>query len=361
MPGHSFFLDVKGTPRELGLAHGETFRSTIQAALGQWQHDMSGLAGMPFEELLGMFHAATDYRPAIERWTPHVYEEIQCVAEGANVNEELLYAWQLVDEFIDFVVEYVYIEKCTTVGGYEQGDGLPPVLGKTQDLPHCYIGCEALIRTRYADSDVDVFNSTIAGIVCQDGMSPHLGVCLNHVGQLARSATGLPVTFVARLLLERCRNAREAADLLADITHASGMNYAVVDKHVTRTFEVSEHSVEEYLPAPDLKRIWHTNHPLVNKNYCRNIELWNGLKDEEAGNTVARMAFLDEEASLADKPLSSARVMELLSSREVPVSSLPEDPFPTINSVVMEFGREPTLYFAPGPPSETDYIPFTFD
>ena len=361
MLGHDFYLELKGTPRDLGLAHGETFRSTIQSAIARWQQEMSDAAKMPFEKLLGMFNAATDYRAAIEQWTPHIYEEMQYVAKGANVSEELIYAWQLVDEFIDFLVEYIYIEKCTTVGGYDQGVGLPPVIGKTQDLPHCYIGAAALIRTRYADSDIDILNSTIAGIVCQDGMSPNLGLCLNHVGQLARSSTGLPVTFVTRLILERCSSIKQAADLLGEITHASGMNYGFVDKQATRTFEASANHVVEFLPAPELKRIWHTNHPLVNTNVCRDIQLWNRLKDEEAGSTVARMGFMDREASLAGKPLSPDRVMELLSSREVPVSSLPEDPFPTINSIVMEFGEQPVLHFAPGPPSETAYIPFRFD
>lgn len=361
MSDYDFYLEVSGTARERGRAHGEALRPVIQRAVGQWQQEMGETAKLPFTELLAKFNAAHDYRGAIAQWAPHVYEEVQGVAEGANLSEELIYAWQLVDEFIDFLIEYVYIEKCTTVGGYEQGEGLAPVLGKTQDLPHCYIGSGALIRTRYPDSDIDIFNSTIAGIVCQDGMSRHLGICLNHIGQLDRSATGLPVTFVARLLLERCTNINEAQTLLGQITHASGMNYGLIDKQTVRTFEVSATHVEEYLPAPELKRIWHTNHPLVNQNYCRDVALWNRLKDSEAGNTGARMAYLDREASVALKPLTVARAQELLSSREAPVSSHAEDSFPTINSVVMEFGEQPTLLFSPGPPSQKDYVAFTLE
>jgi hypothetical protein len=284
---------------------------------------------------------------------------MQFIAIGADVSEELVYAWQLVDEVIDFVVEHIYIEKCTTVGGYEQGDKLPPVLGKTQDLPKSYIGAGALIRTRYAASDTDILNSTIAGIVCQDGMNKGLGLCLNHVGQLARSATGLPVTFVARLLLEQCFSIQQGVNLLTKITHASGMNYALIDKHSVKTFEVSANSIEEFLPAPELKRIWHTNHPLANDHYCRDIAMWRRLTDVESGNTHARFEFIEREAKRADIPMSSERVMELLSSREVPVSSLPEDPFPTICSTVIEFCETPTLFFAPGPPSEMAYIPFS--
>ncbi len=358
---HPFYLDSSGTPRQLGLAHGEHFRTVIDNAIEQWQNDVAEFTKMPFEQFMGQFLAATDYRPAIVRWTPHVLEEMQAIGEAANVADDVIYTWQMVDEFIDFIVEYAYVEKCTTVGGYEQAGDAPPTIGKTQDLMHCYIGAGALVRTRYADSDIDILNSTIAGIPCQDGMSRHLAVCLNHVGQLARSPNGLPVSFLARLLMERSRNIEDAASILREVTHASGMNYGLADAQSVRTFEVSADHVEEYLPAPDLKRIWHTNHPIANDNYCRDIGMWNKLPDAEAGNTQARFDFIEREATKADAPLTRARIMQLLSSREVPVSAHAEDEFPTINSVIMELGETPTLFFSPGPPSQADYVPFTFD
>ena len=192
-------------------------------------------------------------------------------------------------------------------------------------------------------------------------MSPNLGVCLNHVGQLDRSANGLPVTFVARLLLEQCANIDQAQGLLRDITHASGMNYGLADGQEVRTFEVSANHVEEFLPAPELKRIWHTNHPLANQHYCREVLMWKQLPDTDAGNTKKRMDYLDREVPIAEKPITVARAKEILSSREAPISSQEEDDFPTINSIVMEFSDNPTLFFAPGPPSQHDFVAFRFD
>ena len=356
-----FYLDLNGSARERGLAHGEELRDVIKSAIERWQHDMAEAAKISFASLHEMFIDHMDYQVSIEQWTPHLIEEVQAVAVGSGLDDETIFAWQLVDEFIDFIVEYLYIEKCTTVGGYEQGVGLAPAIGKTQDLPHCYIGAHALVRTRYPNSDIDIYNSTIAGIICQDGMSRHLGVCLNHIGQLARNSSGLPVTFMTRLLLEQCTNIDQAHKLFSQITHASGMNYGLIDKHQVRSLEVSANHVEEYLPAPDLNRIWHTNHPLINQNYCRDIQTWNRLKDHEAGSTQARLDYLEQHASKVDLPLTVERIKEILSSREVPISSHAEDAFPTINSIVMEFTESPTLFFSPGPPSQEAYIPFTFD
>ena len=356
-----FYLDLSGSPRELGRAHGESLRPVIQAGIERWQNFLSETTSMRFDDLLARFLADTNYQPAIEKWAPHLADEVRGVAEGAGLDEDLIYAWQMVDEIIDYVIEYVYVEKCSTLGGYDQGDGLAPVLGKTQDLMHCYIGTAAVIRTRYADSEINILNSTVAGIICQDGISRTLGVCLNHVGQLDRSTNGLPVTFIARLMLEQCAGIDQAKGLLQKVTHASGMNYALADRQAVRTFEVSANHVEEFLPAPGLKRIWHTNHPLVNQNYCREILMWDRLPDTDAGNTIKRMDYLDREVPIAEKSLTVARVQEILSSREVPISHQQEDGFLSINSIVMEFSQKPILYFSPGPPSQHDYVSFSFD
>jgi predicted choloylglycine hydrolase len=361
MTGQDFYLDLTGTSRELGCAHGESLRPIIRSAIERWQGYLAEATDMPFARLMASFSSATDYRKAIQNWAPHLAEEVSGIAAGAGLDEDLIFMWQMVDEVMDYVIEYVNIEKCSTLGGYDQGPGLGPVLGKTQDLPHCYLGSAAVVRTRNLDSGADILNSTIAGIICQDGMSRYLGVCLNHVGQLDRSHSGLPVTFVARLLLEQCADVEQGALMLGQVTHASGMNYGLVDNHVVRSFEVSANHVEEFRPAPELKRIWHTNHPLVNTHYCDNINMWNRLRDGEAGNTEARCNFLRRELSIAGQPVTAERAMELLSSREVPVSAHEDDEFPTVNGMVMEFSEDPTLFFAPGPPSRQEFVAFKLD
>lgn len=361
MSQHDFYYEFSGTSREIGLAHGKALKPVIHKAVTQWQEFLSTWSGKTFEELLAGFTKQTNYMPAIEKYAPHTLDEIRGIAEGAEMDYDLVYAWQMVDEVIDYIVEYIYIEKCSTVGAYDQAEGLAPILGKTQDLPHCYIGAGVLIRTKNTETGADLFNSTIAGIVNQDGMNQNLGFCLNHIGKLARDESGLPVVFVARLLLEQCNSVEEAVDLLKELPHASGMNYGLVDKTCTRTFEVSANSVNEYTPLPELKRIWHTNHPLSNEDYCRDIATWNRLSDEEAGNTQKRFDYLEREISKPEQILDVARAKALLSSREAPVSSHTEDSFPTINGLLFEFGSTPTLFFAPGPPSKHDFVAFSFD
>ena len=359
MTANPFYFEFSGTSREIGIAHGKALKPVIEEAISQWSTFLEKMTGMSRDTLLSGFFEQTDYLPAIEKCAPHTLEEMRGIAEGAQLDEQLIYAWQMVDELIDYVIEYVYVEKCSTLGAYDQTPGAVPLLGKTQDLMHCYIGSAALIRTRNSDTGADLLNSTIAGIVCQDGMSPHLGLCLNHIGQLARDEQGLPVSFAGRVLLERSLNIDDAVALLEQIPHASGMNYGLVDRHASRTFEVSAKAVREFAPLPELKRLWHTNHPLSNNDYCRNIEMWNRLPDEDAGDTQRRFDYLEREISKPEAALDLARAKALLSSREAPISSQAEDSFPTINSLIIEFGEVPTLHFTPGPPSQHPYTAFT--
>jgi isopenicillin-N N-acyltransferase like protein len=352
-----FSIDLSGTSAEIGFAHGKAFRPLIRSATDKWKADLADISGMPFDKILGNFLSYSNYRPAIEKWAPHLLEEMRGIAEGAQLGEDLIYAWQMVDEVLDFLAEHITADKCSTVGGYDQVEGAGPVIGKTQDLPHCYIGTGVLVRTRYDEHDI--YNSTIAGVISQENMTSNLGVCLNHVGHLDRDTDGLPVSFVVRLLAERSNNIDQAVSLLNQINHASGMNYGLIDKGKVRTFEVSANDVVEYLPEPALKRIWHTNHPLVNDNYCRNIDRWNNGRD--ISNSQGRFDFLARETRLTDKPLDVARVQELLSSTEAPVSVHEDGDFPTINAVVMSFDDPPALYFSPGPPSQNDFFRFTLD
>ena len=360
MSQHDFYYEFSGTSREIGLAHGRTLRPLIQKTVKQWQDFLAEQLKTPFEILLKGFIEKTNYLPAIKKFAPHLLEEMRGIAEGAEMDEKVIYAWQMVDEFIDYLIESIYVEKCSTLGAYDQAGGCAPIIGKTQDLMHCYIGSSVLLRIRNTETGADVFCTTAAGIISQDGMGQGVAMCLNHVGHLDRDLNGLPVTFLGRLILERAGNIDEAVALLNELPHASGMNYGLADRNASRSFEASASAVIEFAPLPDLKRHWHTNHPVANDNYCRHIDMWTKLPDVEAGNTQKRFDFLEREISKNDQPMVMSRVQELLSSREAPVSSHADDSFPTVYSVIMEMTEEPTLFFTPGPPSQHDYVTFTF-
>lgn len=361
MTGKINYIEVSGLPKERGHQQGEAFRSLIKGGIEGWKEYVETNTRWTFEEFLTALNNATDYLPAIKAWSPDLLEEVEGIGKGADVPFAHILAWQLVDEWIDFVVEDMYAQKCSALGGFEQGDGLPPITGKTQDLPHLYLDRHAVVRAHNEVTGITVLHSLIAGTVASDGLnSAGLGVCLNHVGQLRRDPGGIPVVYIVNKILNECSTIDEARKYLAKATHASGMNYLLGDRHEVVSLEVSVGQLAEYKPAEDLKRVWHTNHPYVNSDYCENYATWKALNDSEAGNTEARAAVLKEALLDATKPLDAERAMEILRSRDGPVSSLPEDDFPTINALVIEHGEEPVLHFAPGAPSHNGFRTFGF-
>jgi len=115
MSQHDFYYEFSGTPSEIGLAHGDALGPVIRSAFSRWKDFLEEMSRLSFDELLAGFLEQTNYKPAIEKWAPHLLEEMRGIAQGAQMEEEHIYVWQMIDEMIDYIIEYVYVEKCTTL------------------------------------------------------------------------------------------------------------------------------------------------------------------------------------------------------------------------------------------------------
>ncbi len=353
------YYEIEGDARDLGLAHGKAAGDLIASALDGWDEGLRGLTGMGREPFVEKFLAAHDFRRGIEKHTPDLLVEVDAIAEGAEQDPQTIFAWQMVDEWLDYAVESSTVSKCSALGGYDEATGLPPLIGKTQDLPHLYLGHTALIKTKTRTGEF--FNSGVVGLVAQDGLNDRgVGVCCNHIGHLQRDPAGVPVAFLLRAVLENAADVEHAISIVESMPSASGMNYVLGDKQKVVDIEVSAHDVVRYSSTQSGKRVWHTNHPLVNAHYSEEIELWSAMPDAEAGNTRARFASLEN--SLADEsiPLGLELAKKTLSSRDGPVSSLPEDAFPTVNGMIIEFYDDPVLHFCVGAPVHGNFQQFSF-
>jgi hypothetical protein len=73
-----------GAPRERGRAQGEALRATIAVAMGRWKEGLGVATGCNPNTYLDGFVAATSFLPAIERWTPHLLEEVRGIGAQAS-------------------------------------------------------------------------------------------------------------------------------------------------------------------------------------------------------------------------------------------------------------------------------------
>src|SRR5579875_1560476 len=154
--------------RERGRAHGEQLRETIARGLEAWKTTLHQGTGESPETYLDSFVAATNYLPAIERWTPHLLEEVRGIAEGASISFRDAYAYQLIDEEWTYRFEQRRAAgeqpaHCSVIG--TDGHDDVRLLAQNMDLPCYYDGTQTLLRIDDPESGLESLVFTPAGII----------------------------------------------------------------------------------------------------------------------------------------------------------------------------------------------------
>jgi isopenicillin-N N-acyltransferase-like protein len=339
-------VDVSGSGGERGQMHGEILRERIADALERWDVEVGERMGIPASEHVEGLLSATRFLPAIKTHTPDLLEEVRGIAEGAALAFERILAYNLMDEEWWYSQARGHRHACSVLA-VKGGDGRGALIAQNMDLPEVMDGGQTILRSAAPDGSRTVV-LTAAGMIGLTGCnSDGLGVCVNTLSMLNRSAEGLPVAFVLRGLLER-RSLADAESFLHMVPHASGQHYAVGFGEDVAGFECSAGSVV----ASDggTARFWHTNHPLASRDV--------DPADDEPGGTADSRIRLARLAETAPQIESAADCEELLADRKAPLCVAPESEhhWLTFGSIAMELSSPPAVRIAPGPPDRTAWI-----
>ena len=357
-------LLLTGSPRERGRAHGEELRPTILSGMGRWKAAIQAAVAIPIEAYLDDFTARTDFLPAIERWTPHLLEEVRGIGEGAGISFRDAYAYQLMDEEWLFRVDLIRglqpLEHCSMVGLF--GQGAPPILAQNMDLPKYYDDTQTLLRIRDHSRDLDSLVFTAAGIIGTTGLNSRgIGICCNTLAQLSHAYHGLPVGFIVRRALEST-TLDEASLFVREAAHASGQNYAIGAPDGVVDFECSAHKVVPF--SLGNTHVYHTNHPLANDDLQPRAGKSGPATAGEPtdtrspmSNSEQRFAYLEQTVGGTAPPHTVPEVQAVLSTCTAPINvgRAGSGDGMTLGSLVMELTTPPVLHYAPGPPAETAY------
>jgi hypothetical protein len=365
-------VELRGTSRERGRAHGEALREPIARHLALTKEWLAAESGADPDRLIADFLSETDFGPAIDRWTPGVRDEIAGIAEGSDQPRGDVFTLSCVDE----LWWYVYYrqhhpgatpEACSSLGVVTD-NGV--IIGQTMDLPSYTEGCQALLRIIGEGEQPDAFAITLAGTVACYGVNrAGVGICCNTLMQLDHDRRGLPVACVVRGVLG-CRTFGEAARFVESVPHASGQNYLIGDPREIASFESGAGEVARYWPLAGRRRVYHTNHPLVNRAtglYARVNHLSEADVVGSSANSSARLAVLDRHLRDEARPVGLDDLREILSSREDgehPVCRLLSDPGNgyTAATLFYELSADPpVLHLAAGPLLASELRTFSFD
>jgi len=245
--------------------------------------------------------------------------------------------------------------KCSTVGILTK-DG--PVIGRNYDLS-CHVHTRHLIITRpsgYIDH-AGMFSGFVAGR--QDGINSHgLFVSLHTVrsNPPLKTPPGLFCVHVIRILLETCKNVKEAIGCITNMPHLSSYNYFIADPAEMAVVETHPERVRVRSPKDGILAC--TNHflhpdmlgflPTVPQSSGARLEfLIKGarrLREAHCLNTIETSTRLD---SLAED------IATLMRDHTVPVCWHTE-PVATLWSAIA-FPSEKMISYCFGAPCRNDY------
>jgi len=363
-------LTLEGTPKNRGRIHGEALRGEIHEVLGRWKDGIGRTLGLDPDSYVSEFFENTNFMPSITRWTPDLLEEVEGLAEGAGLDFKTMYVYQLADE------DFWYSRKkalqksarreghCSALGVFDPGSA--PLLAQNMDLTKMYDGTQVLLRIKHTGSSLESHVFSFAGFLALTGVNNRpLGICCNTLLRLNYSTDGLPVAFIVRRVLE-LGGLAEAEEFLRRVQHASGQNYTIGGSRAVAAFECSSGRVSRFMPRPDARRVYHTNHPLVNDDQSIYKEIIEKLPPEKRpmkpSNSEVRFDFLARNLGDTTSRIGVEEVKSMLASTEVPIcfDGKESDDLFTLGCLIMELSSPPVLHLSPGPPCTTPFRTYRF-
>ena len=258
-------VDLEGTPYQMGKIHGETLKTEILELVKRWKADLEKTYQVSAEVFIKQFLKKTDFRPAIDRWTPGLIDEVRGIADGAGLDFETMFVYQLLDEIWVMNGDLARLDNCTTIAAGRERKSR--VVAQTLDIPVFYHGFPTILRLRDERKNLETLVFTIPGLIAANGLnSRSVAVCANTVTQLAYSSKGLPVAFVVRGIL-RQESYGQAVKFLQDIPPAAPQNYVIGGPDEAASFERSAGKMSRYIPFKGAEFTYHTNHPLINDDF----------------------------------------------------------------------------------------------
>ena len=344
-------VDLEGTPYQMGIIHGRTLKAEIRELVKRWKTDLEETYQVPAETFIREFLKKTDFKPAMKRWTPGLLDEVRGIADGAGIDFDTMYAYQLIDEVWAMGGD-LGLAKCTTVAaGRRRGN--PAFVAQTLDIPAFYHGYQTVLRIRDERDGLETLVFTIPGVLAANGLnSRSVGVCVNAVTQLAYSLKGLPVDFVVRGIL-RQRSYEQAVKFLQDIKPAAPQTYVIGGPGEVAVFERSAGKMSRFVPFAGAEFSYHTNHPLINDDF--NPAFPEMLKRtattlESYQAQCPRFNFLGRLLKDNTVAIDLDILQRLFRNRASGINN-----GDTYGCTIMVLGEKPELHISPGRPDEAPF------
>ena len=254
-------LEVSGSPTERGQAHGEAFKELIR-----------DLVAINFEDMLHatqgyltkerVYEIVSTYTGPTRDYAPDLFEELEGIAEAADVPLEDLLALNAFLELHDYYSDAFLVSGCTSfmVPGSTSGEGA--LIAQNYDLSSIYAAAAILVKVKNDHAPDALFYTSAGMLGCAGVNDAGIGVVINNLVPSDASG-GVLYPFIIRRILESVRIG-DAIDAVVAKPRASGMNYVICDEN-GEIYDL-ETTAEEYeVICPFDGPMAHSNHYLTDR------------------------------------------------------------------------------------------------
>jgi isopenicillin-N N-acyltransferase-like protein len=363
-------IELSGNGYQRGLQHGNVLKKEIAEVFKKWKENIQLSTNLNVDSVISMFYRATNFEPAIKKWTPELFDELRGISKSSGQSFKDVYCFQLVDEF------WVYLDKlqnpeyhhCSGIG-IAATNSHPAYIAQNMDLENFMNGYQVLFHISSYNDEPEQYLPSCAGLIALNGINSNgIGVCVNTLMQLEASSDGLPVACVIRGILAK-KDGVSALKFIKTIKHASGQNYIIGTVDSVYDFEASANKVVRFLPDGNNRSlVYHTNHPFSNDD----IKPWyvESLKrilsgEAKDNNSFIRFTALKNRLTLPDSKISDNLIKETLRSKDNQNSPIcrtyknGEAVF-TFSSVILTLGKSPSIQLTNGSPDQSEYVLHSF-
>ena len=363
-------VELSGNGYQRGLQHGNALKNEIGEVFKKWKENIQLSTNLNVDSVISMFYRATNFEPAIKKWTPELFDELKGISKSTGQSFKDVFCFQLVDEF------WVYIDKLQNPGsdhcsgfGIAATNSHPAYMAQNMDLENFMNGYQVLFHISSYNGEPEQYILSCAGLIALNGInSDGIGVCVNTLMQLEASSDGLPVACVIRGILSM-QDGASALKFIKTIKHASGQNYIIGIVDSVYDFEASANKVVRFFPdSNNPSLVYHTNHPLTNDDLKPwYLESQKKILSGEAkdNNSFIRFTSLKNRLTQPDNDFSVNLLKETLRSKDNLLNPIcrvyknGEAVF-TFSSVILTLGKSPSIQLTRASPDQSEYVLHSF-
>jgi isopenicillin-N N-acyltransferase-like protein len=359
-------IELNGNGYNRGLQHGKTLKNEIAEVFKKWKENIKSNTKHNADSVITQFYKATNFEPAINKWTPEIYEELKGISQSSGQSFKDVFCFQLVDEFWVYLdnLQNSHNHHCSGIG-VAATNSHPAYIAQNMDLESFMNGSQVLLHIASNNSEPEQYILSCAGLIALNGLnSKSIGVCVNTLMELKASSDGLPVAYVIRGILSR-QDRESALKFVQTIKHASGQNYILGTIDSVYDFEASAGKVMRFVPdANNYSLVYHTNHAIANDN----IKPWyqEDHKKMLAGeakndNSFIRFTSLKNRLNTSESNIPDNIIKETLRSKDDLLNPVCRaykngEPIFTFSSVVLTLGKSPSIQLTNASPDRSQYI-----